>query len=141
AYIAITITARNALNISFVFSSFQLSKNSVLRLYTRREYTDSITYLENNAYNRWCSRVYQGSSINILLTVPLQEIPAVRLKLEKIYFGFKSYGLTPLIGSPGASDGDQCQINVACPSGTGWENERRSVAIIGGDGSTWSGVL
>src|SRR5690606_24185380 len=53
----------------------------------------------------------------------------------------KSYGLTPLIGSPGASDGDQCQINVACPSGTGWENERRSVAIIGGDGSTWSGVL
>lgn len=42
-------------------------------------------------------------------------------------FGFKKFG-KDYFGNPGASAA--CNLNVVCPEGAGWENERNSVALI-----------
>lgn len=124
---AIRINAQNALNISLSFSEFVLSKNSILSIYTSNELTDSITAKENTSNRIWESRVYQGSKVTILLKVPVNEKVKPILKIGKVNFGFKKFG-GEYFGSPGASGA--CNINVLCPEGNGWQNERNSVALI-----------
>lgn len=135
----LTIYAHGALNVSLQFNQFKLSKRSILSLYTKNELTDSITAKENNEYSLWATRVYHGDEINIVLKVPNQESQDVSININEVYFGFKPFGITPNFGSPGASN--PCQVNVACPIGFGWENQRNSVAIINANGSYCSGAL
>lgn len=59
--------------------------------------------------------------------MPEKEITEVKIKLNKIGFGFRQVG-GGFFGNPGASG--NCNINVLCPAGNGWENERNSVALI-----------
>lgn len=135
---AIKLIAQDALNISFEFGNFELSPNSVLSIFTNRELTDSITSLQNNESKIWATRVYQGDELFIVLTVPSQEISNVMLKIDKVNFGYIPYGAQ--FGSPGASS--NCNVNVNCPEGNGWDNEKNSVALIVSNGNTaCSGAL
>lgn len=133
------LTAAKALNISVQFSEFQLSPNAILSIYTDFEFTDSITSKENNAGNRWASRIYQGNELYLTLTVPGNEISQVKLQINKVGFGFRQIG-GEFFGNPGTSG--NCNLNVVCPAGTGWENERNSVAlIISGGNEICTGTL
>lgn len=130
---AITINAEKALNISLQFNKFFLSEHSVLSIYTLNELTDSITAKENNDNKLWATRVYQGSKLTIVLRVPTNEKEQVSLRINRVNFGFKKFG-SEFFGHPGASAA--CNINVLCPEGNGWQNERNSVALIVANGYT-----
>jgi lysyl endopeptidase len=123
----LSLQAQKALNISLQFNEFQLSENSILSIYSRNELTDSITAKENNESRQWATRVYQGNRLTILLKVPAAEREAVSLRIGRIFFGFKKLG-NEYFGNIGSSAA--CNINVACPDATGWDNERNSVAMI-----------
>lgn len=124
---AITINAEKVLNISLQFNNFFLSEHSVLSIYTENELTDSITAKENNENKVWATRVYQGNKLTIVLRLPSDEKEQVSLKINQVNFGFKKFG-TDYFGNTGASA--PCNINVICPEGNGWQNERNSVALI-----------
>ena len=134
-----TLKAIDAYNISIQFNKFILSKNSLLSIYNKTELTDSITAKENNETDTWSTRVYQGNTLHIILNIPLEELGQSTLNLGFVYFGYKKTGFTPHFGSPGASD--PCQVNVACPAGNGWNNERNSVALINANGHWATGAL
>lgn len=128
---ALTLKANEALNISLEFSSFVISKNSILSIYTDKEFTDSITSSQNNVNNVWATRVYQGDVLNIVLKEDLSLKYESQIVISKINFGYKNYGMQ--FGNPGASE--SCNINVACAAGNGWTEERNSVALIVANGS------
>lgn len=98
-----------------------------MSIYTKNELTDSITAKENNDNKMWTTRVYQGSKLTIALRLPTNEKKQVSLRINQVNFGFKKFG-TEYFGNPGASA--PCNINVVCPEGNGWQNERNSVALI-----------
>ena len=125
--VLVKINATGALNISLQFSEFELSPNAILSISTDHEITDSITAKENNPKNIWATRIYQGSFLYLNLSIPKNEIGKTRLKINKVGFGFKQIG-GEFFGNPGASA--TCNINVVCPPGNGWQNERNSVALI-----------
>lgn len=129
---AMKIVGQKALNLSLQFNEFNLSPNAVLSIYTDFEITDSITAKENNPNKIWATRVYQGNIIYITLSVPLKEESQIKLRINKMGFGYRQIG-GGFFGNPGTSG--NCNINVLCPVGTGWEDERNSVALIvsGGD--------
>ena len=54
------IKAEKAKNLSLHFGRFNLSPNAIQTLYTNKELTDSIIDNQNNPYNFWATRVYQG---------------------------------------------------------------------------------
>lgn len=130
---AITVIAEKALNISLQFSEFQLSNLAVLSIFTRHEITDNITSAENNDNKVWGTRVYQGGDMTIVLKIPTFEKEKSTLKVERINFGYRAFG-TSFFGNPGASA--PCNINVNCPQGNDWGNERNSVALIVANGNT-----
>ncbi len=123
----LSLSAHNALNLSLQFSDFLLSDNSVLSIFTSHELTDSITAKENNPGNIWATRVYQGEKIYITLKTPLNEAAKSRLTIGQIGLGYKKAG-GEFFGNPGASA--TCNVNVACATGNGWQNERSAVAIV-----------
>ena len=123
---SLTITAAGALSLSLKFSQFILSPNSLLSIYNQYELTDSITAKENNEKNSWKTRVYDGNTLNIVLKLPTTEKELATIKIGSVYFGYKKS--PQRFGEPGASD--WCNMNVACPSGAGWEPQRDAVAII-----------
>lgn len=128
-----SVVAQNARNVSLQFNEFNLSPGAVLSIFTKHELTDSITAKQNNQSKVWATRVYHGNTINIILKVPLEERGMSALKINKVNFGYKKFGQE--FGNIGASA--NCNVNVVCPQGNGWENERNSVAMIisGGDES------
>lgn len=133
------IIANKALNLSLSFSEFKLSKNSILSISTDFEVTDSITSKENNSRQIWASRVYQGNFIYLTLSIPESELHLTKIKIDQVNFGFTAVG-GGFFGNPGQSA--TCNINVLCPQGNGWENERNSVAlIVSGGGEICTGTL
>lgn len=122
-----TINAEKARNISLQFSKFFLPQNSILSIYNQNELTDSITSKENNVSKLWATRVYQGNKLTIELKLPRKTLKKPSLVIDKINFGYKQFG-TEYFGNPGVSAA--CNINILCPEGVGWENERNSVALI-----------
>ncbi len=123
----LTVQATGALNISLQFGEFQLSPNSKLTLYTKHELTDAVTARENNTTGSWATRVYQGEVLHLLLRVPNAELAQTKLSITQFNVGFAKFG-NNFFGNPGASA--TCNINVVCPAGAGWDNERNSVAMI-----------
>ena len=121
------LIAEKAFNISVQFSEFHLSQNTILNIRTDFEITDDITAKENNSNNIWATRIYQGNVLYLTLSVPENEIAETKIILNKIGFGFRQVG-GGFFGNPGASG--NCNINVLCPAGNGWQNERNSVALI-----------
>ncbi len=126
------INAEKAINISLQFSKFFLPTNSILKIYNQFELTDSITSKENNEHNIWATRVYQGNKLTIEMVIEGESAEAPSLVIDKVNFGYKKFG-TEFFGQPGASA--PCNINIVCPEGAGWENERNSVALIVANGS------
>lgn len=123
----LSLTAKKALNLSLQFNEFSLSKNSVLSIFNTHEITDSITAKENNPNNIWATRIYQGDRLYLVLKTPKNEEGLNKLKINQMGLGYKKVG-GDFFGNPGASA--TCNINVLCPQGNGWENERNSVAIL-----------
>ncbi len=106
---SLKLIAEKAFNISVQFSEFHLSQNTILNIRTDFEITDDITAKENNTNNIWATRIYQGNVLYLTLSVPEKEITEVKIKLNKIGFGFRQVG-GGFFGNPGTS-GD-CNINV-----------------------------
>lgn len=98
-----------------------------MSIYTKNELTDSITANENTESKVWATRVYQGNKLTLILKLPTNERIKTKLNINRVNFGFKKFG-TEYFGRPGASAA--CNINVLCPKGNGWQNERNSVALI-----------
>ena len=133
------LIASKSLNLSLKFSEFELSKNSILSISTDFEITDSITSKENNPHETWATRVYQGNFIYLSLSIPKSEINLTKIKIDQINLGFVAVG-GGFFGNPGQSA--TCNINVLCPQGNGWENEKNSVAlIVSGGGEICTGTL
>ena len=125
---SLSINAKDAFNMSLQFSEFKLSKTSILSIYSKNEFTDSITSNENNENNIWATRVYQGENLSIVLKMPSTEKEQVKLKIGTVNFGYKNFGVLFDFGNPGASA--NCNINANCPAGNGWDNEKNSIAMI-----------
>jgi len=81
--------------------------------------------------------VYQGPWLTIEIKTPLSTLKQLILHANNIAYGYKKVYVA------GFGQSAPCEINVLCPLGNGWQNERNSVALgISGDGTvTFSGSL
>lgn len=126
-YYALSVVAERALNLALQFDKFHLSPNARLSIFNDFEITDDVTASENNDNNIWATRIYQGGKLNLLLHMPVDEEGKTIISIGTVGLGFKEAGGV-YFGKPGQSA--TCNINVVCPQGNGWNNERNAVALI-----------
>jgi lysyl endopeptidase len=130
AYGKFTVVTASSKSISANFDQFYLPVGAELYVYSENGemITGPITEAENNANGFWGTWVFKGGKLTIEVKVPIENKSLLRLHISSVGYGFKDIYRTE-VGSFGESQG--CNINVLCaPIGTGWENQRNSVALI-----------
>jgi lysyl endopeptidase len=126
AYGKFSVEATGAKSISANFDRFYLPKGTELYVYSENGemITGPVTENENNDKNFWGTWVYKGEKLTIDVKLAVESKSSLQLHVSSIAYGYKNL----YVGSFGQSS--ECHINVLCPEGYGWQDERNSVALI-----------
>lgn len=132
AYGKFSVVAVGAKSISANFDLFSLPKGTELYVYSENGemITGPITEEENNNKNFWGTWVYKGGRLTVDLKVPVESISSLKLHISSMAYGYKELYVDDF------GESAACNINVLCPEGNGWANERNSVALILNGNST-----
>jgi lysyl endopeptidase len=124
-----TLRSKGARTLSINFSNWTLPTGTEMYIYNKdaEMITGVITEAENNANRIWGSSIYKGDEITIEIKIPAGERKNLNLQITNVAYGYKDIFVSKLIGfgSSGA-----CNINVLCPEGAAWSEERNSVVFI-----------
>jgi hypothetical protein len=129
AYAKFSIVATNAKSISANFDRFFLPQGTELYVYNENGemITGPVSEAENNANNFWGTWVYKGEKITIDLKIPFEKKSSLQLHINSVAYGYKEIYRAKVANF---GESGSCNVNVICPDGNGWENERNSVALI-----------
>lgn len=133
------VECENAVSINLQFENFELSKGTHLYIVDplKKKYDGAYTYLNNNPTKMLGTELLFSDKIIIEIVVPKEKIGTSSLKLVTIVHGFSNLNdLAKALNSSG-----NCQIDVNCPLGIGWENQRNSVAMLINGGGFCTGSL
>ena len=133
------IECKNALSINLQFDQFYLPEGSILYLVDpiHRKFDGAYTHFNNNKARMLGTEILKTDKVIIEVLIPAEKQQLAKLNLSMIVHGYKS--LESMLKSLNTSG--TCEIDVNCPLGLGWENQRNSVALIIMGGLTCTGSL
>jgi lysyl endopeptidase len=127
------ISSAGALSLNLIFREFFLSPGATLYVYNaeKTNFIGAHTSLNNNVSNVIGTDLLFADKCVIELYEPKNQIGQSRLHLDEVIHGFESiYSTEKVLGSSG-----DCEFDVNCPIGAGWENQRNSaVMLVAGNG-------
>ena len=133
------IECKNAISINLQFDQFYLPEGAVLYIVDpiHRKFDGAYTHFNNNKTKMLGSEILKSDKIIVEVLIPSEKQHLANLNLGMIVHGYKSLeAMAKSLNSSGT-----CEIDVNCPLGLGWENQRNSVALIIMGGSTCTGSL
>ena len=135
----LTISSPTALSINVIFTEFNLSKNAVMYLFDgdKTEFIGAHTSLNNNPNRVMGTDLIHDDKITIELVEPADEAGTSDLTIGTVVHGYLDLEEeAKALGSSG-----DCEYDVNCPIGAGWENQRNSVAMMVNGGGFCTGSL
>tara|TARA_B100001287_G_scaffold49012_1_gene38053 strand:+ start:3109 stop:6105 length:2997 start_codon:yes stop_codon:yes gene_type:complete len=126
------IECKEALTINLLFENFSLPRGAYLYLYdfNKTNKVGAYTYKNNRADGALGSELVHGEKIVIEYVEPYDVQGQGDFLITNVIHGYRSIGpIQDTLSRTLNSSGD-CNIDVNCPLGDGWENEIRSVALI-----------
>ena len=133
------IECKNALSINLQFDQFYLPEGATLYLVDpiHRKFDGAYTHFNNNKASMLGTEILKSDKVIIEVVIPADKQQLAKLNLGLIVHGYKSIeSMLKSLNSSGT-----CEIDVNCPLGLGWENQRNSVALMIMGGSTCTGSL
>jgi len=140
------IESLDALSMNLVFSEYTLEDGVELYVYNDDYFTvlGSFNALNNKANGEFAVYPVKGEAVNLELHVPAWAGDSTKLRVGEVIHGYKD--VLQLMDQrmaqrfPGIQFGN-CEIDVACAAGNGWEDQIRAVALIIAGGSLCTGSL
>jgi len=132
---------KKAISVNVVFSQFKLKQGSTLYLVgaTKNTYIGAYTSLNNSESNYLGTDLLYDEKVIIELKEPLKNRNTSLLKLETVVHGYQSI---ERILKRKLNDSGICNIDVNCPQGNGFENQRNAVVLIlNGSGGLCTGTM
>jgi PKD repeat protein len=129
------IKAQNALSINITFSKYNLKAGAQVFLYNpiTGESIGALDEDNNQADEKLGVGIIKGSEIVVEFYEPSGKIGDSQIEIGWITHGYKNV--------LGYGDSGSCNMNVNCPMGEPWEEQKRSVAIIINNGDWCTGAL
>ncbi|HNW89208.1 MAG TPA: T9SS type A sorting domain-containing protein [Bacteroidales bacterium] len=137
----LTVRSEGAKAIGFGYSSFYMPDGAKLFLYNKdkSKITGAYTALNNSDNYFFSNDKIKGDEITLELFVPNDKRDAALLHITDLDYFYR----------PGENntikDADTCEININCPEGSNWQNEKKGVCLIdiktGGDWYNCTGSL
>lgn len=133
------IECKNAVSINLVFDHFELANG--VRMYfadpVKKKFDGAYTHLNNNPSKMLGTELIYAEKTIIEIVVPQDKVGQSTLHLGTIIHGYRSLDdMAKALNSSG-----DCEIDVNCPLGQGWENQRNSVAMMVNGGGFCTGSL
>ena len=126
----LNIYSPSATTINLIYNDFWLPKNSEFFIYnqSKTEVIGAFTHLNNNEDGQFATGLVRGESIFLEYREPaIVENPGI-INLSSVVHGYKDI-FRKMVGEDFGTSG-ACNINVNCPIGAPWQNEKRAAAII-----------
>lgn len=130
----------DALSLNFIFSQFNLAQG--VRLYIadahKLSFVGAYTSLNNNEANALGTELIYTSKAIIEIIEPIEAKGKSSLTISTIVHGFidLDHEMEKALGQAG-----NCNVDVNCPLGSGWESQRNSVACVVSGGGACTGSL
>ncbi|HRS54407.1 MAG TPA: trypsin-like peptidase domain-containing protein [Bacteroidales bacterium] len=126
----IELYAEKAISINLIFKDFYLPHGAKLFLYTPdyKNIIGAFTYRNNQDDGIFATTVLPGERIILEYFEPYTVVKKGTFSIYKLIYGYKDIFFnkeTKGYGSSGA-----CNINVNCPDGLAWQDEKRAVVMI-----------
>lgn len=130
----------NAVSVNLIFDHFELKNGTKMHLvsWNKNEYIGAYTSLNNNAAKQLGTDIVYDNKVIIEVVVPKNTVNSSTLYLSMVVSGYRD--LDQLIGKALGHAGS-CNVDVNCPIGMGWENQRNSVACVVSGGNACTGAL
>ncbi len=139
-YRQLVIACPNAVSINLIFNTFHLAKGSLLYMtaYDKTSFVGAYTSINNNEANVLGTElVYSDKVILELIESPENE-GLSRLNIGTVVHGYLDADIMMEKALGGSGN---CNIDVNCPLGQGWENQRNAAACVVSGGGICSGSL
>lgn len=135
------IESTGALSLNLVFDQFHLPKGATLQLYNPKTatYTAAYTHLNNNPHNLLGTTLVQGENLVVEYFEPQNVSGQGQLQIGTVVHGYKP--LSSYNPTRGLNDAGDCNYDVKCPLGLGWEDQINSTAMIVNGGGICTGAL
>jgi lysyl endopeptidase len=124
-----TLRSKGAKTLSINFSNWNLPNGTEMYIYNKdaEMITGVITEAENNKDKIWGSSIYKGDELSIEIKIPAGERKNLSLQITNVAYGYKDIFVSK---TAGFGQSGACNINVLCPEGAAWGEERNSVVFI-----------
>jgi PKD repeat protein len=131
------ITSEDAKALSLHYNKFYLPEGSSLFLYNenKAQVAGAFTALNNPGLDRrFSTRIIQGETTTLEYIQPPHVTDEAILDINQISYFYR--GVSALVGfykkgkPTGFGDSGDCNVNVNCPEGDDWQNEKNGVALI-----------
>jgi len=137
------IESEGAMSINLVFHRYVVPQGATLHLYdeAHEHLIGAYTALNNHPSGQLGTELVPGDRITVEYFEPADVTVGTELTIGMVVHGYRSPGIIAEEMLRALNDSGDCNHDVLCPTGNGWENQIRSVGLIFTGGGTCSGAL
>ena len=135
------IESPTAISLNVIFEKFRLEQGTLLYLFNedKSQYIGAYTSLNNSAAEKLGTELLYSKRIYIEVQEPAENQGKSKLEIGRIIHGF--INLDEFV-EKSLNDSGDCEIDVNCPQGSGWELPRNGVAmLVNGSGGFCTGSM
>ena len=127
------IKSADAISLNLTFNDFYLPEGAQLFVYTpdRKYVIGAFTAINNDASNMFATDLIPGSELIMEYYEPAQVTGQGHINLFRVTHGYR--GVEEFV-TRSFGDAGSCQVNVNCPLGNNWQDQKRGVVclVVGG---------
>jgi len=121
------IKSEGAFSLNFILKNFYLPRGARLFIFNEaHQFLGSFTSLNNNIEKVFASSPLSGDAVTFELYEPNNVKSLSSFEISFVIHAYRNlFGMVKNYGQSG-----NCNINVNCPQGADWQNQKRAVAMI-----------
>ncbi|MDD2636705.1 MAG: hypothetical protein PHW82_14535 [Bacteroidales bacterium] len=129
----LSILCPDALSINLLYDKFWLPEDSKLFVYnTNKEHYIGAFTSKNNTGTKenptgFATGLVYGKEIVVEYFQPKEVVEQAIISIDYVVHGYRYINVGT---SKGFGDSNNCNININCPEGNNWQNEKNAVALI-----------
>lgn len=126
----LAVEAPGALAMILYYSDFSIPDGAELFIYSadKKQVAGAFTNLNNPDGGAFASEMIKGDHLIIEFSQPWNTNKEARLMIDEVGYVYRTAEY--IFGQRGFGGSDTCEVNVNCPEGINWQNQKNGVARI-----------
>lgn len=126
------ITSDGALAIGIYYNNFRIPRGGQLFLYNedKTQLIGAFTEINNTENKLFATELIKGETTILEYFEPYGVFEKPEIGISEISYAYRAVNSLFPKGTDGFGDSGTCEVNVNCPEGDNWQDQKRSVAKI-----------